>query len=138
MKIGEVYFDGYYHVMIVGKDEDTPIWFIAISYVSNKLKAQCPFIPVHEDVLISFTETLLPEYSVQPSDISGSIEFWLSSNKGSKNAFSSPVREIWEVLVDTLQSSGKKPSDFFNGEWYNLPIFFPIDHPSDIFPESGG
>lgn len=125
MKIGEVYFNGGYHVMIVGKDPDTPIWFIAIAIIHDT-KAQCPFIPVHEDVLMEFTDSLFPESIAEPADISSSIEFWLEKNKGNKNAFASPIREIWESLIQTLKSWDKKPKDFFNGEWYHLPIFFPI------------
>jgi|APGre2960657404_1045060.scaffolds.fasta_scaffold86212_2 hypothetical protein len=140
MKIGEYYTDGKIYIMIVGHDNTLPIWFIGLAKATSLGVAQCPFVPVSEDILLSFTGTLFPEGIGTPSPIDESIKMWLDLNQEKKVCFNISIPDIWHFLIDTLEKSGKKPIDFAVDGGIVLPICFPSwrspEH-LDQFPPDG-
>ena len=125
MKIGEYYTDGKIYIMIVGRDDTLPIWFIGLAKTTPLGVAQCTFAPVSDSILLSFTDTLFPEGIGTPAPIDESIKMWLDLNRGKKTCFNISIPDIWLFLIDTLEKSGKKPIDFAVDGGVRLPICFP-------------
>lgn len=129
-EIGNCYTLDNYHVMIVGQDDEHDyIYFISIMTSDEYARIQCPFAPVHKDIL---DDSDLEFYgNSQPSSIIESIKTWKDQGDDVKTFFTVPIPEIWEMLIKTLLSSGAKIQDYYAGQYQDakymccLPIIFP-------------
>ena len=112
------------YVLILEKIDD--IYIIGIAKVTvDGLKAQCPFVPVHENVLLECIGDIPPSsYSDHIADISKTKALWESSGRG---FFTINVDGIWRALIHALKSTGQKPSSFLKDGWYLLPPIWPTD-----------
>lgn len=117
-KAGDWFCKNDIYVLVIGKDAD--IFFIALAAKSNSYMVQCPFVPVHNNVLYNFLEGAKRVGNGVTNDISNSIKSWISNNGGHKTYFEISVEDIFETLL-----KGSKTDLDLLSEDRLLPICFP-------------
>lgn len=117
-RAGDWFYKNHIYLLIIGKDAN--IFFVALAAKSNGYMAQCPFVPVDNNVLYNFLEDAERLGNRAPTDISHAIESWIGNNGGHKTYFELSIEDIFKTLL-----TGSNTDLELLSEDKLLPICFP-------------